>query len=380
MGRLKYWIWLSGIRGVEPLVKNHLVDAMGGPEAVYFAGKDELMYAGAAERAAERLQDKSLAEAQRVMAACEEKHVLMLPREDAAYPERLRSIPDPPVVLYVLGRLPRIDGSVSVAVVGTRRATPYGLGIAARLGREIVEGGGIVVSGLAEGCDGIAMEAAMRAGGVTVGVLGTAIDTVYPAKNRRLFEETMVRGALVSEHGPGERTFRSDFKLRNRIISGLSLGVAVAEAPERSGTRVTVDRALDQGRDVFAVPAGLNTPGGEGYLALTRLGAVTVASGAEILARYGTEYRPVPPKSPTTPIKKRIDKHQDIVYIDLTEKWEHLPEPQRRVLRAMDRPAMHADEIIEASGLSAAEALSALTMLQVAGYVTQGAGRRYTRK
>ncbi len=363
---------------------------MGGPEAVFFAGRDELMFAGATAHDAGKLMDKSMAEPERVMAECERRGIRMLTLHDAEYPERLRRIPDAPVVLYVWGKLPAVDERAVVAVVGTRKASPYGQTMAARLGEGIARGGGIVVSGLAEGCDGIAMESAMRAGGAVVGVLGTAIDTVYPAKNRWLFRETMTRGALVSEHGPGTRTYRSDFRLRNRIISGLALGVAVAEAPEKSGTRVTVNFALEQGRDVFAVPSAVGTPGGEGYLSLVDLGAHTVASGGDILAHYTGLFRPEPTEFVSTPIKKEIDKPQDIVYIDLTDKaaeekpapadpWKDLPEPQRRVMEAMDRPSMHADEIIEATGLPAAEALAALTMLQVTGRVTQGAGRRYTR-
>jgi len=206
---------------------------------------------------------------------------------------------------------------------------------------------------------------------------------VYPAKNRWLFREVVGRGALVSEHGPGVRTFSGDFKARNRIISGLSLGVAVAEAPVRSGTRVTVNRALEQARDVFAVPTAADGPNAEGYLALTRLGAVSVRNGAEILERYADRFARYSPNFAPTPIKKEIDKLQDMVYIDPQgpePKWEELPEDQRRILQAMDRPNMHADEIIEATGLAAHKALAALTMLQVSGYVTQSAGRRYTRK
>jgi DNA processing protein len=307
----------------------------------------------------------------------------ILTLQDAAYPERLRQIPDPPAALYVKGRLPAVDECACVAVVGTRHASAYGLRMAADLGSGIAERGGVVVSGMAEGCDGVAMEAALRAGGVVIGVLGTSIDVVYPAKNRWLFREVVGRGALVSEHGPGVRTFSGDFKARNRIISGLSLGVAVAEAPVKSGTRVTVDRALEQARDVFAVPANADGPNAEGYLSLRRLGAVSVTSGAEIMERYADRFVPFSPNFAPTPIKKEIDKPQDMVYIDPQgpkEIPEGLPETQRRILTAMDRPDMHADEIIEATGLPASEALAALTMLQVSGYVIQGAGRRYTRK
>ena len=130
---------------------------------------------------------------------------------------------------------------------------------------------------------------------------------------------------------------------------------------------------------MFAVPTAADGPNADGYIALTRLGAVTVASGRDILERYGDDFDLKPQNTPPTPIKKEIDKPRDIVYID-TEKLAGLPDPQRRILEAMDRPDMHADDLIEATGLSAPEALAALTMLQVAGYVTQSAGKRYTRK
>ena len=386
MARLKYWIWLSCVRNVRAIAKCQLLEELGGPEGVYHAGRDELIYAGAMPSEAERLMDKGLAEAERVLEACERSHTRILTLQDAEYPDRLRGIPDPPAALFIRGRLPAVDECAVIGIVGTRKATPYGLRMAQRLGADIAAGGGVVVSGLAEGCDSVAMEAALRANGTVIGVLGTSIEKVYPAKNRWLFRETEGRGALVSEHGPGVRTFASDFKARNRIISGLSLGVAVVEAPTKSGTRVTVDRALEQGRDIFAVPSSADSPMVGGYKTLVGLGAHTVFSGADILECYAGAFGPVPPVSgpvspisAPTPIKKEIDKPQDIVYIDVTEKLEGLPEPQRRIMEALDRPDMHADELIEATGLSAPEALAALTMLQVAGYVVQGAGRRYTR-
>ena len=313
MARLKYWVWLSCVRNVPPLLKCHLCDVLGGPEAVYRAGRDELMFEGATAKEAARLQDKSMAETERILSACEAQGVDILTLQDAAYPERLKQIPDPPAALFVRGRLPEVDECACIAVVGTRRASAYGLRMAANLGAGIAEGGGVVVSGLAEGCDGVAMEAALRVGGPVIGVLGTAIDVVYPAKNRWLFREVVGRGALVSEHGPGVRTFSGDFKARNRIISGLSLGVAVAEAPVKSGTRVTVDRALEQARDVFAVPTPADGPNAEGYLALTRLGAVSVGSGADILERYAGRFLQNPTDFAPTPIKKEIDKPQDMV-------------------------------------------------------------------
>ena len=385
MARLKFWVWLSCITGVRPLVKYRLIEALGGPDKLFFADKQTIMAADdlIREKEADRLMDKSMDAASQALSFCEEHGIDVLTVQDAGYPERLRHISDPPAVLYVWGKLPPVDDTLMVAVVGTRKATPYGLKMAAQLGRDIAQGGGVVVSGLAEGCDAMAMESALRAGGVTVGVLGTAIDHVYPSKNRPLFEEVRARGALISEYPPNSRTSRFDFKVRNRIISGLSLGVVVTEAPMHSGTRNTAEHALDQNRDVFAVPGNVDAAASAGCNDLIAHGAIPVVGGAQILAMYRDRVDLLPLKpthDPPTLIKKEIDKPKDIVYIDLTDDLEDLPAVQRTVLKVMTRPDMHPDEIIEASGLSAPETLAALTMLQVAGYVTQGAGRRYTRK
>ena len=385
MARLKFWVWLSCVTGVRPLVKYRLIETMGGPDKVFFADKETIMGLDdlIREKEADQLMDKSMDKASRALAFCEEHEIDVLTVQDARYPERLRHISDPPAVLYVWGKLPPVDDAVTVAVVGTRKATPYGLKMAAQLGRDIARAGGVVVSGLAEGCDAMAMKSAMEAGGVTVGVLGTAIDQVYPAKNRKLFAEVRARGALVSEYPPGARTFSSDFKVRNRIISGLSLGVVVTEAPLHSGTRNTAEHALQQDRDVFAVPGNVDAAASAGCNDLIAHGAIPAVSGAQILSLYRDRFDllPVkPPEMPPTLIKKEIDKPKDIVYIDLTEDPKGLPADQWEVLKAMTRPDMHPDEIIEATGLPASDVLAALTMLQVAGYVTQGAGRRYTRK
>ena len=384
MARLKYWVWLSCIGNVRPLAKYRLVEALGGPEKVFFAEEEKLSSVdGVMPGEAKRLMDKSMEKASRVLSFCEEHHITILTLQDAAYPERLRNISDPPVVLYIWGKLPPVDECAAIAVVGTRNATPYGLKMAAQMGRELAQKGAVVISGLAAGCDSAAQEAALLAGGISVGVLGTAIDEVYPAKNRRMFEDVKIRGALVSEYAPGMRTYPSDFKARNRIITGLSLGVVVVEAPLRSGTRNTVEHALSQGRDVFAVPGNADAAACAGCNDLLSQGAIVARCGEDVLAEYGHRYDLVLPESTNIPIKKEIDKANDIVYIDLidsVDELENLPTVQRKVLSVMTRPDMHADEIIEAAELSAPETLAALTMLQVTGYVTQGAGKRYTRK
>lgn len=393
MARLKYWVWLSCVQGVRPEAKYDLLGALGGPERIFFASREELLSAYPLRPAeVDRLMDKSMDPAARAVSFCGEHGISILTLQDATYPERLRNISDPPVVLYVWGKLPPLDETMTLAVVGTRKATPYGVKMASLLGRELGAGGAIVVSGLAEGCDCLAMEAALRAGGLTVGVLGTAIEQVYPSKNRRLFDAVRGQGCLLSEYPPRARTFPYNFKMRNRIITGLSLGVVVVESPLHSGTQNTAGHALAQNRDVFAVPGNADAAASAGCNALIAQGAVPVTSGEEVLSSYSGRVGLQCLKAPSASAAKEIDKQKDIVYIDLTERRKNapsnklsedalrsLPPVQQQVLRVMTGRDMHTDDIIAAAGLSARETLAALTMLQVTGYVTQGRGQRYTR-
>jgi DNA processing protein len=381
MAQVKHWVWLSCVSGVRPRTKYRLAEAMGGADQVFFATQEALSgQPGVTEAEARHLADKDMTFPLQVMETCEAKDIQIITIQDAQYPERLRNIPDPPVVLYVLGHMPKVDDEVVLGVVGTRRATAYGVKMAARYGRELAQGGAVVASGLAEGCDAAAMTAALGTGGRVIGVLGTAIDRIYPAKHQALFDAVKRQGALLSEYPPGMRTYPSSFVARNRILSGLSQGVIVVEAPLKSGTRNTAHHALEQGRDVFAVPGNADSQACAGCNALLDEGAVLAGGSGEILARYGVAVPPVFEEKEDTPIKKEIDKQEDIVYIDLTAAEESLPSVQRCVLRAMTRPDMLADEITAAAGLTPAETLMALTMLQVAGLVTSDGGKRYTRK
>lgn len=380
MARTKYWLWYSSVPSLTAGRKSRILEAFGGdPERIFFAGREELLACPEIkEKDLDKLLDKSLERVNHILSVCESRGIRILTRQDADYPERLRHIPDPPAVLYVWGRLPAVDDVAAVAIVGTRKATPYGLKMAGKLGREIAEAGGVVVSGLAEGIDSMAMESAIRAGGRCIGVLGTAIDEVYPKFNKPLFDQVRTGGALLSEYPPGMRTYPSDFKQRNRLIAGLSLGVVVVEAPVRSGSLDTAGHALEQNRDVYAVPGNADAPAFGGCLRLIREGAEPVSCGGDVMEHYASFFAPVPPKTTATQLKKEIDKPKDLLYIDLREKIQKLPERQRTVAEAMTEPEMLADDIVVRTGLSAPEVSSALTMLQIAGLVRQGSGKRFT--
>ena len=254
MAALKYWIWLTTRRGMTPLQTFRLLDHFGTPEAAYFADREEYRLCGLTDWQQRTLLDKSLDGAERILGDCDRLGIRILTIQDAEYPERLRQIENPPCVLYVKGKLFPFDELVTVGVVGTRRPTEYGKIMAGRLGMELARGGALVVSGIARGLDAAALRGALKGGGSVVSVLGGGIDVVYPAENRWLYEDVAAAGALISEYPPGTENKGEHFPIRNRIISGLSLGVAAVEAEEHSGTLITMRLALDQGRDAFAVP------------------------------------------------------------------------------------------------------------------------------
>lgn len=418
MSALKYWVWLSTLRGIRPRVKQLLLERFETPQGIYFA--DEAAYRtleGITQRELEVLKHREDSAVQRVIETCARDHIRIITLQDAEYPERLKHIYDPPVVLYVKGRLPMVDGEVAIGVVGTRKATPYGLKMGRQLGFSLAKGGALVVSGLAAGVDSAAAEGALQAGGSCIGVLGTAIDEVYPRFNTQLFDDVAAVGALVSEYAPGAKTGPEDFPLRNRIISGLSVGVTIIEAPLRSGALITASLALEQGRDVFAVPGNADSSACAGSNRLIKEGAKAVTNAKDILEEYtglfpgklrlsyqtpnvqgsartqtpkrGNFLRKMKEKQTKPMQKAKPETGADFVSVRQpvrsgTQKADpdtllaSFTEPQRAILSAMRQPSMHVDEIISACGLPASAVLAELTLLQISGTVTQEPGKRFT--
>jgi len=420
LSALKYWVWLSALTGLAPRKRFELLDAFGDPEKAYFA--DERLLRDSVKLSAAELalvMNKSLDRAQQIIQKCHEENIGVLSFQDVSYPQRLKNIYDPPVVLYLKGRLPAIDEKAAVGVVGTRKATPYGIKMARKLAFEITKCGGLVVTGLAEGIDSAAAEGALRAGGACVGVLGCAIDDIFPKWNDLLYGDVELAGALVSEYPPGEAINKKNFPERNRIISGLSLGVAVIEAPFRSGALITASLALEQGREVFVVPGNADAPNCFGSNELIREGASLVTKAWEILSEFATQFpgclseldakkiaapdfeapenasfyennrKPETQKTTAEPGKgfaklrvrtdrKGIDNDKKREYIDLREQLSGLSERQLKIVSALDEKSKHIDDVIEATGFSAAEVLSELTILQIKGFVTQENGKRFT--
>ena len=401
MASLKYWLWLTNRRGVGPDAAFRLLEHFGTPEGVYFADPGEYALTGLPAQARKALEDKSLDTAERILADCDRLGVRILTIQDAEYPERLRQIADPPCVLYVKGRLFAFDEELAIAVVGARAPTPYGIQMAGRLGLELGRSGALVVSGLAQGLDSAALKGALSGGGSVVSVLACGVDVVYPPQNRELHQDVAAVGALISEYPPGTGVERWRFPVRNRIVSGLSVGVVAVEAAEHSGTLITARLALEQNREVFAFPGPADAPMSRGTNKLIqRSEAKLILSAGDVLEEFAVFYpgkvrRPVPltereeserlegisegasagPEADSAP--KEVDKVSERAYITLKDGLREFTDDEREILLALGEKTLRPDDLVEETQIPARRVLSALTMLQVRGYVEEKPGKRF---
>ena len=388
MSALKYWLWLTELPGLTNQTRLALLRHFPTPEDVYYADPAEvLLTEGITREQAELLEDKDCAAAEKVLADCGELGLHIVTISDAAYPNRLRNIFDPPCLLYVRGRLPAFDDEAAVAVVGTRDCTPYGVSCAEKLGFGLAAGGALVVSGLARGIDSAALRGALRGGGTVTAVLGNGLDVVYPRENRYLYEDIAASGALLSEYPPGTPPEGRHFPVRNRIMSGLSLATLVVEAPERSGALITAGTALEQGRDVFAVPGPIDAPASVGCNRLIRDGAGLVTDAWDILAAYAPRFpeklhREGAREEPAVlgyQARQRTEPKEVPPSLSLSNNDLSLTDDQIRLLRTLTEEPMLVDDLIEETEIPTRRVLSALTVLEIEHLVTQHPGKRYTR-
>jgi len=401
---LIHWIWFAELTGITPLQKRRLLEHFQDPEELYGCSEAALAAKGLSEKIQKALQNRDLQKAQQILRACNKKNIGILPLADIAYPGRLRNTADAPVVLYYKGILPRWDEVPAIGVVGTRKATTYGLQTAYLLSSQIARCGGLVISGGAAGVDTEAMKGAYDAGFPVVGVLGCGVDIAYPRSNRKFFSDLAENGCLISEYAPGTTPEPWYFPARNRIISGISNGVLVVEAPEKSGALITARAALEQGRDVFVVPGNINTPSHAGSNALLQDGAIPVLSGWDVVREYETLYpdkvkrqeekRQQPPlKVAQTPVipenkpdicengqKKPIDNLEKSTYIELGKKQPALNETEQAVLALLTRQPQESADLIAKLDMPSGKVLSAITMLTVKGLAYKHPGGRISLK
>ena len=370
---LIYWIWLATRQGMTAWEKQVVLSYFGNPEDCYFA--KEAAYKNIEELsqgAVEALCDKNIDECETILASCAKKKIHILTWQDSRYPVALKNISDPPMILYYRGMLPEFNDQPFIGVVGTRKASAYGMKLAETVGKQLAQCGGIVVSGMAEGIDAMATRGALSQGKLVVGVLGCGVDVVYPRCNRELFAKMERQGCLISEYPPETKPAKWNFPRRNRIISGLSCGVLVVEAPVKSGALITARQAIDQGRDVFVTPGNVGVAACEGSNGLLRDGAIMVTSGWDILSEYAHRYPDKIHKAETD--KKPIDNPAPEPYIDQAISTAGENSPEEAILACLDGGEQIIDAIIEKTGLSSGAVLAALTLLEVTGQVVTRPG------
>lgn len=398
MATWKHWLWLSTLPGVSIRLKHSLLDHFGGPEAVYYGQREEyLLVPGMTGPAADALENKDTSGADRILEDCSRLGLQLLSLHDTAYPERLRSISDPPLLLYVQGRMPAFDSEPAIAMVGTRRASSYALEAGERLAGELAVHGALIVSGLAAGSDAAAHRGALRCGGFTAAVIAGGHDILYPRENRYLFRDIAVQGVILSEYPPGSEPLPERFPIRNRIISGLCVGVVVLEAPRRSGALITASRALDQGREVFAVPGPIFDPHCEGSNRLLADGAPPALDAWSVLSHFADRFpqklrpqqgdtprrfgqdlpRPEKPEKPAPPVHPAPPPERALPTLDLA--GDHgLTDDQICLVKALRGRQVQVDDLIAETHIPARRALSALTVLELDQIVTQDAGKRFS--
>lgn len=398
---LLYWLWLAQCNEVKDGVKAALVRQFEDPERLFFAEKQEILDAEIEGLTGEHLDillQHDLSAAEETLSDCAKAGLQVLTYDSPLYPRRLKAIYDPPIVLYYRGTLPDFDKLPTIGVVGTRHPSVYGRQAAKRLGGEIAAAGGLVVSGLAEGIDGAAMEAALSAGFPAVGVLGCGADVVYPRKHKALFQETERLGCILSEYAPGSPPLGWHFPRRNRIISGLSCGVVVVEAPERSGSLLTAKHALEQGRDVFVVPGNVDMESFRGSNRLLRSGAIAVSSGRDVMEEYDLLYpekllpkrgldkpkkaekQEPKPEAPEILKKKTIDNGNPPPYSGQNDILQGLSADEQTVMTAIGTGIESVDDVIAKTGLPSGKVLGILTMLEIRKKIVRHPGKRVSRR
>lgn len=384
MSELQYWVWLSMRSAVRPEVKTALLSHCDGARTLYYADRADLAGLGVRLRPSEErdLLDKNMDDAGRALEICEREGISLITLRDAGYPARLRRLESAPCVLYVLGRLPMVDDRPAVAVVGTRRASEYGLRTARRFGADIARSGSLLISGMTDGIDAAAAQGALDAGGTVIGVMGNAINSGFGGS---VALQAVRSGAVVSEYAPGDRAMHG-FRARNRITAGLALATIVVEAPKKSGALLFADETIAQSKEVFVVPGNVDGKTSEGSNALLMDGARPAACAWDVLADFAVQY-PVlcPPEEtaskPAEEMKtdqKGIDKENDPSYIDMETLRRGLTEPELLIVAELTQGDLPLDDLLERTGLSSAEAMSELTMLQIMGIVKSAPGKRYT--
>jgi len=352
----RFWVGFNLVKGIGAVRLQALRGHFGDLALAWQAPLDALQAAGLSQKIAERvIQARASVDLDGFMEQIAAQGIQVLTWEDEAYPSRLKEIDQPPPILYLRGELTTED-AWAVAVVGTRRVTAYGRQVAEELASYLAQNGVTVVSGLARGVDAIAHQAALKAGGRTLAVMGNGVDRIYPPEHRALAEQILASGALLSDYAPGTPPESANFPPRNRLISGLSLAVVVVEAGETSGALITAQFAVDQGREVFAVPGNILAPQSKGTNRLIQQGAHPLLSARDVLEALNLT---------------RVSEQR------IVRKALPADTVEAQVLNVLAHEPLHVDEIRNQTGLPIERVSATLVMMELKGMVRQVGGMNY---
>jgi DNA processing protein len=364
------WLALALTPGLGARHAGKLLRELGSPEAIFAASLTTLESFRLPAAVAQAIHSQSpLRDAEKELAEIRKNGCMLLHWDEPAYPQRLREIYDPPPLLYVRGN-PELLDRFSIAIVGSRRPTPYGVQMSERLARDLAERGLLIVSGLARGIDSCAHKGALAAAlGATVGVLGSGIDVVYPKENKKLFAQMEERGAIITEFPLGSFPAPQNFPIRNRVIAGMALGVVVVEGAQYSGSLITARLGMEFGREVFGVPGNVTQPASFGPNLLIKQGAKLVTGWEDVIEELPTEIR-----SQLFPVEAASQQER------ATLIEQSLSETERTLFALLSTDeARHVDELVEQSGLNSSEVLAALFELEMKNFVRQLPGKQFVK-
>ncbi len=370
MEHMLCWLWLTSKKGMSSDKITKLFNYFDTVEDIYSAKSYNNIY-GISVNDIHMLLNKDLSQAEKIIDETLRLGGKILLYDDENYPEMLKNVSSPPYVLYIQGKFPNVDELLTIGVVGTRKSTNYGDKVTERICRSLAESGVITVGGLASGIDAVGAWATIEAGGIAIGVLGCGLDRAYPSENAELYKAMLDKGCIITEYPPGTPPFYYHFPIRNRIIAGLSRGVLVTEAPKNSGALITAKHAIDNNRDVFAVPRNITEEEFIGTNILIQQGARLVNSAEDIIKEY--------PYAVKVPIVKKENKKTITAQPD-NKKYDSLNEKEKLIVGLLKKQDMQIDEISRELNISIGELNMKLMMLEVGGYIKKLPGSRYQLK
>lgn len=400
MEDLLYWVWLSRLFPYGSDKPRELLRHFEGAKGVYEAGLSKLRETGIlTEKELDIIRHTSLSRAQQILSDCRKERIKVVPYHSENYPARLRNIYAPPMVFYLKGDLGEIDREPAITVVGTRKASEYGLSITGNLSYELAKSGITIISGCAVGIDEFAHKGALKAGGRTIAVLGCGLDVDYPRANRELKQEILKRGGvLLSELPPGEGTSSWIFPVRNRLMSALSLGVLVTEAPVKSGALITAEHAVEQGKDLFCVPPhDIYSSQYSGVVKYLREGAIPVFSYQDILLEYALREpeffcaddilkqmweksaKEAVKSQKKSPEQKSVEQKPEEAKPQIPDWEQEYSLEHQKIFELLTDTPQFIDNIVINSKLPMPQVMALLTELEIAGLVVSHSGGRYAK-